>query len=279
MSKNMLEGLAEETMNNQMPEPKENLRYDRARFAELVSRSQGRKTTQEFAESIGMSVEVVKSYRKTTYSNNRPTANTLRRIADVSEGRVTYEQLLVACGYLSASYIGEDKPRAVDSEEPEYDEAVDGIDSSEEYDPDESQEDEVIETIEENNEEDIEKETEDSFVFEESTDTVEVVEEVINEEKKNTFINKEELEIMDKQKVLRIVEEVVAMSSENHPQSLKREEVSLDAMIATMGGAVGRDYCLTSAFQQLATAKASGNEDDAIKKALWYLLKLAEMED
>ena len=72
--------------------------YDPARFAVVLRKAIGDRTVKQFAKEADMSRFQV-SRRLSCRLQTPPRKKTLSRIASVAQGGVTYEQLLLACGY------------------------------------------------------------------------------------------------------------------------------------------------------------------------------------
>ena len=65
----------------------------------LIRKAIGNRTQKEFAQTSGLSQYNITRILTNKYNTSVPRRSTLRMIANASEGRVTYEELLEACGY------------------------------------------------------------------------------------------------------------------------------------------------------------------------------------
>ncbi len=78
--------------------------FNKELFAELLKRAKGEKKQAEFADSVPMSRTYLSSLINA--QNERPLMpGMLEKIADASEGRVSYEELLSASGYNPNDYL------------------------------------------------------------------------------------------------------------------------------------------------------------------------------
>ena len=72
--------------------------FNKELFAELLKKAQGDRQQNTFAEDIGMSKTYLNAYLGG--KKDKPlTPSTIRRIAEASGNRVSYEELLCASGY------------------------------------------------------------------------------------------------------------------------------------------------------------------------------------
>lgn len=91
--------------------------FDKEKFAELLKIARGNRTQADFANIIPMSPTYLSAFAQLHY--DRPLMpNLLYRIAEASEGRVTFEELLETAGYDSQKY--KDKKFEPIAIKPEY---------------------------------------------------------------------------------------------------------------------------------------------------------------
>ena len=73
---------------------------------ELIRTAIGNRTQKEFAEQAGISQYLLSRALTNKFNTATPRRSTLQAIANASEGRVTYEELIEACGY---TFDGQEK--------------------------------------------------------------------------------------------------------------------------------------------------------------------------
>jgi len=81
--------------------------FDQDKFRELLKRAIGSRTQYTFSEISGISKSRL-SHLMNDVNSGAPSKTTIRKVADSSEGRVTEEQLLAACGYETSEKTTED---------------------------------------------------------------------------------------------------------------------------------------------------------------------------
>lgn len=66
----------------------------------------------------------------------------------------------------------------------------------------------------------------------------------------------------------------------NHPSHYETGKFEcFDVMREVYGDDAVREFCLCNAFKYLYRCKHKGNKEQDVKKAVWYLNKMLEMED
>lgn len=71
------------------------------RLQRLLNRAMGNMSQATFARKVGVADSVISRWRR---GITRPTPDMLRRLAEASEGRVSYEELLEAAGYIERKW-------------------------------------------------------------------------------------------------------------------------------------------------------------------------------
>lgn len=79
------------------------MEFDKERFAELLRRAQGRgRSLRRFAEEAGISASYISRLAR-GMREEPPTPEVIRKIADVAQNGVTYDDLMAAAGWIDES--------------------------------------------------------------------------------------------------------------------------------------------------------------------------------
>lgn len=72
--------------------------FDKQRLAALIEKAQGDRTRERFSQDAGISLTQVSKFVKGE-TDGPPRPITLRKMADVAQNGVSYDELMEACGY------------------------------------------------------------------------------------------------------------------------------------------------------------------------------------
>lgn len=87
--------------------------FDKERFALLLDRAKGDRSINQYANETGVSAAHISRFLRQLVDTS-PTPETIAKLADKAWGEVTYKEMMVAAGHITAenNRVSEDSPRS-----------------------------------------------------------------------------------------------------------------------------------------------------------------------
>lgn len=100
--------------------------FDKETFRRLLIKARGDRNNKEFAESANVSRSYVSGYINMSI-DSPPTPDVIKRLSTKAQNNVRYEDLMEAAGYISSTYIEEEKQYYASHNDPEDKKLLDEI--------------------------------------------------------------------------------------------------------------------------------------------------------